>query len=296
MKANPAADSDGHSKPIDSEIDVILREWRESAPYWQKHAPTIRRMFAPVTSALIEDADITEGDKVLDVAGGPGEPSLSIAEVVGSTGSVTCTDAVAEMVFAAKSEAHRRGLENVFFEHCPADSLPFKDNSFDAAICRMGVMFFPDPLSGLREMLRVIKPEGSLSFAVWHESRFNPFAYIVTDVISRHIATPPADPDAAGAFRFAVPGKLAQILKDAGATRVRERSLKFHIEAPISRDEFWQMRSGTSGTLREKLDGMTANLRLEIANEVRDAVAEYFPDERMSFPAQMLIVTGNKRT
>ena len=279
-----------------SQVQMVdtLREWRESAQYWQRHAQTIRKMFSPVTRALIEEAGISEGDRVLDVAGGPGEPSLTIAEVVGSTGSVTCTDAVAEMVFAAKSEAHRRGLENIFFEQCLADSLPFRDDSFDASVCRLGVMFFPDPLSGLREMLRVIKREGSLSFAVWHESNLNPFAYIVTNVISRHITTPPAEPDALGAFRFAEPGKLAQILKEAGATQVRERLLKFHIEAPISRDEFWEMRSGTSGTLREKLDAMSDDLRLKIANEVKDAVAEFFPNERMSFPAQMLIVTGEK--
>ena len=279
-----------------SQVQMIdaLREWRESAEYWERHAQTIRTMFAPVTRALIEDAGIIEGDRVLDVAGGPGEPSLTIAEVVGSTGSVTCTDAVAEMVTAAQSEALRRGVKNISFEQCLADSLPFENNSFDAAVCRMGVMFFPDPLLGLREMLRVIKSEGSLSFAVWHESNLNPFAYIVTDVISRHMVTAPADPDAPGAFRFASPGKLAQILKAAGAKRVRERLLKFNIEAPISRDEFWEMRSGTSGTLREKLDAMSDDLRLKIANEVKEAVAEFFPNEHMSFPAQMLIVTGDK--
>jgi ubiquinone/menaquinone biosynthesis C-methylase UbiE len=279
-----------------SEVQLVdtLREWSKSAEYWERHAQTIRKMFAPITRALIEDAGIIEGDKVLDVAGGPGEPSLTIAGVVGPTGSVTCTDAVAEMVTAAKSEAHRRGIKNISFEQCLADSLPFDDNSFDAAVCRLGVMFFPDPLSGLREMLRVIKSEGSLSFAVWHESNLNPFSCIVTEVLSRHITTPPADPDAPGAFRFAAPGKLAQILTAAGANRVRERLLKFHIEAPISRDEFWEMRSGTSGTLREKLDAMPADLRLKIANEVKEAVAEFFPDERMSFPAQMLIVTGDK--
>lgn len=276
------------------EMVDTLREWRESAGYWERHAQTIRTMFAPVTRALIEEAGIIEGDKVLDVAGGPGEPSLTIAEVVGPIGSVTSTDAVAEMVAAAQSEALRRGVKNISFEQCMADSLPFEDDSFDAAVCRMGVMFFPDPLSGLREMLRVVKSEGSLSFAVWHESNSNPFAYIVTDVISRHIPTLPADPDSPGAFRFAAPGKLAQILTDAGATRVRDRLLKFQIEAPISRDEFWEMRSGTSGTLREKLEAMSADLRLEIANEVKEAVAEYFPDEQMNFPAQMLIVTGDK--
>ena len=93
-----------------------LREWRESAEYWERHAQTIRTMFAPVTRALIEEAGIIEGDKVLDVAGGPGEPSLTIAEVVGPVGSVTCTDAVAEMVAAAQSEALRRGLKNISFE------------------------------------------------------------------------------------------------------------------------------------------------------------------------------------
>jgi len=81
----------------------VLREWRESARYWQRHAATIRRMFAPVTDALVQDAGIVEGHSVLDVAGGPREPSLTIAERVGPTGSVMCTDAVAEMVEAART-------------------------------------------------------------------------------------------------------------------------------------------------------------------------------------------------
>jgi ubiquinone/menaquinone biosynthesis C-methylase UbiE len=276
------------------QLSDTLREWRESAKYWETHARTIQKMFAPVTSALIEEAGIIEGDAVLDVAGGPGEPSLTIAEKVGSAGSVMCTDAVAEMVAAAESEAARRGVKNIQFQQCQADFLPFENNSFDAAVSRLGVMFFPDPVAALREMLRVTKLQGTLSFAVWHESNANPFAYIVTEVISRHIETQPADPDAPGAFRFAEPGKLVRVLADAGAVHVRERLLKFQIEAPISREEFWEMRSGTSGTLREKLDALSSDLRLTIANDVKEAVAEFFPNEQMSFPAQMLIVSGGK--
>jgi ubiquinone/menaquinone biosynthesis C-methylase UbiE len=277
-----------------SEHIDTLREWRESAAHWQTHAQTIRTMFAPVTSALIEDADIGEGDHVIDVAGGTGEPSLTIAEVVGPSGSVTCTDAVAEMVNAARAEARRRNTENISFRQCVADSLPFGDSLFDAAICRLGVMFFPDPLSGLREMLRVTKSGGSLSFAVWYASKSNPFAYLITDVLARHIPAPPVDPDAPQAFRFAEPKKLAGLLKVAGVEQIRERLLEFHIEAPITRDEFWKMRSGTSGTLREKLDAMPAGKRGQIAAEVKEAVAPFFPDEQMSFPAQMLVVTGDK--
>ncbi len=168
-----------------------LREWRESAPYWRKHGPTIRAMFAPVTAALIEEAGIVSGQRVLDVAGGAGEPSLTIAEVVRPSGSVTCTDPIGAMVHAAEDEARRRGLTNVHFCKCPADSLPFPDTSFDVAVSRLGVMFFPDPLAALREMLRVAKPGAPLSFAVWGKSEDNPFSYVVTNVVSRYVQTPP---------------------------------------------------------------------------------------------------------
>src|SRR5260370_42696979 len=216
-----------------------LREWTESAPYWESHGATIRVIFTPVTRALIEEAGIVSGYSVLDVAGGPGEPSLTIAERVGPTGSVMCTDAVADMVEAAEGEAHRRGIANVSFRQRMADALPFGDNSFDVVISRLGVMFFPDPVAALREMLRVTKPDGGLALAVWQKSEHNPFLHVVTDVMSRYVETVPADQDAPAAFRFAEPGKLASILTEAGAIRVRERFFSFHIEAPISPDEFW---------------------------------------------------------
>ena len=271
-----------------------LREWHDSAKYWERHAPTIKTMFAPLTAALIEEASINEGDAVLDIAGGPGEPSLTIAEKVGPAGFVMCTDAVAEMVAAAESEAARRGVKNIKFQQCYADSLPFENNSFDAAVSRLGAMFFPDPVAALSEMLRVTKPGGALSFVVWSESKANPFTYLVTDVVSRYLKTEPADPDAPTAFRFAEPGKLARVLTEVGAVNVRERLLNFRIEAPISRDEFWEMRAATSGTLREKLATVSSDLRLRIANEVKEAVAEFFPDNKMNFPAEMLIVSGDK--
>jgi len=273
--------------------DSIL-QWQESAKYWAKHNDTIREMFMPLTRALIEDAGIVEGQSVLDVAGGPGEPSFTIAETVGPTGSVTCTDAVAEMVETAKSEAVKRGISNIEFRQCTADSLPFDDNSFGVAVCRLGAMFFPDALADLREILRVVKPGGALAFVVWGKSEFNPFTCVVTDVVDAHVETPAPDPNELGAFRFAELGKLAGILKQAGANDVRERVFKFDIAAPISPEEFWEMRSGTSATLRTKLATLSGEERQQIAAEVSRAVAEFFPNNQMRFPAQMIIVSGKK--
>jgi SAM-dependent methyltransferase len=275
-------------------MSEVLREWAENAAAWQKHNATIRTMFAPLTAAMIEAAGITAGHDVLDVAGGPGEPSLTIAETVGPSGSVMCTDAVAEMVAAAEGETKRRGLTNVEFRQCVADSLPFDDNSFDAVVSRLGVMFFPDVPAAFREMLRVVKPRGALCFAVWGKNEVNPFTYCVQDVMSRYVDMPPVGPDDPGAFRFAEPGKLAGLLTEAGAVDVRERELNFRIEASISAEQFWELRSATSGTLREKLATLSEDDARRVTSEVLNSVRDFFPNGHMSFPAEMLIVSGRK--
>lgn len=271
-----------------------LRQWRETAKYWTRHSETIREMFAPVTEALIEAACITEGQSVLDIAGGAGEPSLTIAERVGPRGSVTCTDAVGEMVDAARAEALSRGIANVQFRQCTADSLPFADESFDVVVSRLGAMFFPDPLAACEEILRVTNRGGRIAFVVWDKNELNPFTYIVTDIASRHVPTPPADPDALNAFRFAERGKLASILADAGATEACDRILQFEMKAPISAEQFWTMRSQTSDTLRGKLASLSEEEKRQVTHEVLESVRQFFPNNQMNFPAQMLIVTGRK--
>jgi ubiquinone/menaquinone biosynthesis C-methylase UbiE len=271
-----------------------LQQWRETASYWTRHHDTIRTMFLPLTRALIEQARIAPGQSVLDVAGGSGEPSLTIAQAVGPTGFVMCTDAIAEMVAVAEREALARGLKNMQFRQCTADSLPFADESFDVAVSRLGVMFFPDPVAAVREMLRVIKPGGRVALAVWGKSELNPYSYVVTGVVSRYVPAVPVAPDAPDAFRFAEPGKLAGVLKDAGAIDVTERVVKFDMAAPLSPEEFWDMRSEISESLREKLKTLSSEDRARLADEVQEAVREFFPDGQMRFPAQMLIVSGAK--
>ena len=280
---------------MNSEKSVdMLDGWRETAAYWTKYSKTIARMFAPLTEAMIERAGIHEGQSVLDVAGGAGEPSLTIAERVGLSGSVMCTDAIAEMVEAARSEANRRGLKNMQFRQCTADLLPFPENSFDVVVSRLGVMFFLDAVGAMREMLRVVRPGGSLTFAVWYKSDANPFCYLVSGVMDQHVKAAEADPNAPNAFRFAEPGKLADVMRQAGATDVRDEVVSFDLEAPLSALEFWTMRSQTSDTLREKLASLPAAEQTQIAAEVEQAVAEFFPHNQMKFPTQMLIATGKK--
>src|SRR5438132_7958432 len=124
------------------EQNKVVQAWQTSAPYWDKYRALITRMFAPITTGLIEEARIGVGQKVLDIGGGTGEPSLTISGIVGPTGSVMYTDPVAGMVEAAQAEAGRRGLTNIHFRQCSADDLSFADRTFHVAVGRLSAMFF----------------------------------------------------------------------------------------------------------------------------------------------------------
>ena len=273
----------------------VLREWRESAPYWAKHHGMIRSIFAPITTALVEAASIEEGHSVLDVAGGSGEPSITIAQTSGLPTWVTCTDAVMEMLTAARREARHRRLTNIDFSECGAEALPFQTNTFDVAVCRLGVMLFPDPAAAIGEMLRVVRPAGRVAFAVWDERDSNPFFQVVTAIVSRYVESPPEDPDAPGAFRFAERGKLAAMLTDARMVEVTERVLKFTLEAPLTPLQFWEVRTELSDTLRTKVAGLSKEQVARLAQEVEEAGRGYYQAGRMRFPASVLIVSGGKR-
>src|SRR5438309_5253293 len=221
------------------EQNKTLEAWQASARYWDKYRVLIAQMFAPLTSGLVEEARIGIGQKVLDIGGGSGEPSLTISCIVGPTGSVTYTDPVAGMVETAQAEAERLGLTNIHFRQCSADDLPFEDRAFDVAVSRLSAMFFVDPAIGVREALRVIVEDGYVSFVVWGPKEANPFFSTVTDVIDRFVESPRQDPDAPDAFRFAVPGKLAGVLVNAAAENVIERQLDFRIEGKMLFEQFW---------------------------------------------------------
>ena len=275
-------------------MQEIISRWSETAPYWEKHRAIIREMFAPVTQALIEAAQITSRSSVLDVATGPGEPALTIAEFVGTEGKVLGIDAVPGMVEAARREAQRRELHSATFAVAHADLLPAEASSFDAVVSRFGVMFFPTPVRSLREMLRVLKPGGKIALAVWHFAEKNPFHYTLSRVVERYVDSQSPAADASDAFRFAEPGKLRAVLSEAGAAAVSERLLQFSIRASVSVEEFWTLRSEMSENLRTKLTKVPRERRGELTREAIEALRAYSGDGGMSLPAEVLIVSGSR--
>lgn len=275
--------------------DVINR-WSGVAPFWEKHREIIRQMFAPVTHGLVEDGLIGRGQTVLDIACGPGEPALSIASLVGAEGKVFAVDPVVGMVEAARRKADHLGFRNAQFDVALADHLPFPADTFDAVVSRFGVMFISSPGDAVREMVRVLKPGRKLALAVWHLAERNPFFYTLSRVMERYVTSPPPAPDAPDAFRFAAPGKLRDVLTQAGAIAPYERVLQFTIEASISVEDFWTLRCEMSETLRAKLATLSKVQLSEVKRQAIEAFREYSTGHGMRFPAEVLIVSGRKNT
>lgn len=266
----------------------------ETAAYWEKHRATIRGMFHPVTEALINEARITKGDAVLDVATGSGEPALSIAEVVGPDGLVVGIDPLPEMIAAAERAANDRHFENARFQVASADSVPFDDDRFDAIVSRFGIMFFPSPVECVRELLRVLKPNRPIVFAVWSYLERNPFHHVMAHVVDRYFPPAPSKPDAPEPFRYAERGKLLSVLNAAGAAQTSERLLHFNIEIPLTNEDFWTLRLDMAEKLRAKLSSLPAEKLAEIRREVFQNLASYSTGSGVSFPGEVLIVSATK--
>ncbi len=279
--------------PLMQPNQELVDRWSGSAPFWEKHREVIRQMFDPVTQALIEDGQIGSGQAVLDIATGPGEPALTIAALVGPEGKVVGVDPVPGMVAAARRTADQQGFQNAQFEVAFADHLPFPAAAFDTVVSRFGVMFFPSPVDGVREMLRVLKPGQKLALAVWHFADRNPFFSTLSRVIEPYVdsSPPPVDQDP---FRFASAGTLRGVLLEAGAIAPSERLLQFKIEAPISIEDFWTLRCEMSEKLRENIAKLSGEQLREVKEKALEALRAYSTGRGMSFPAEVIIVCGTK--
>src|SRR4051794_7745169 len=119
------------------------------------------------TQQLITLVAPQPGERVLDVATGPGVVALAAAVAVGPTGQVLATDLAPEWGDVIAERCAEAGLDAVTFRAMGAEQLDLPDRSFDVALCQFGLMFVPDPVQALREMRRVLRDGGRLGVSVW---------------------------------------------------------------------------------------------------------------------------------
>lgn len=140
--------------------------WDKATAYYE---PSWRRQLEPSQTRTLELADLRPAERIIDVACGTGLVTFPAAAAVGAAGRVLGTDISDEMLARARRTAETLGLGHVSFQRMDAEDLRLPEVSFDAAVCALGLMYFPDPVRALREMLRVLRPGGRAVAAVWGE-------------------------------------------------------------------------------------------------------------------------------
>ena len=250
-------------------------------------------MGRPVTEALVEFARPTPGMRVLDLASGTGEPAISLAVRIGSTGHVTALDLSAELLEIAAGRARDRGLTNFSIQKADAHSLPFPNDTFDLATSRFGVMFFRDAELALREVRRVLRPGARVCLLAWGPFE-QPYWHSMMGVVHRHVGGPLLDPSGPNPFRFAEAGSLSPVLRNAGFGEVGEQTKTVAWTWPGSAAEVWDQARAVAVPFRAMLERVPADQWPQIQAAVHAAVAKYSDGENIAFGATVVLASGRK--
>ncbi len=142
-------------------------QWNQDGEAWRYWTPTLDLWYGEASRQMLNLARIQPGHHVLDIAAGAGEPAVSAAERVGPGGYVLATDISEGILELARQVAHERGLKQVETRPMDGEELDLPDASFDAVLCRLGLMYMPHPVTALREWRRVLKVGGWVAVAVF---------------------------------------------------------------------------------------------------------------------------------
>ena len=191
-------------------------QWNKDGAAWRRWNPFLDRWYGDATRHMLDLARIEPGQRVLDIAAGAGEPSASAAGRVGPRGYVLATDISEGIVELARQVAIERGLDQIETRVMDGEKLGLPDASFDAVICRLGLMYMPHPVTALREWRRVLKPGGRVAVVVFSTPDRNPWGAVPASIIRRRAQLPPPVPGQPGPFSLGAPGVLDGIFREAG--------------------------------------------------------------------------------
>jgi SAM-dependent methyltransferase len=267
--------------------------WASVAGAWEEHADYVDARGASVTERMLELTLPRPGERVLELACGPGSVGLAAASRVAPDGEVVMSDVVSEMTAIAAARAVALGLGNVSTRVLDLERIAEPDASYDVVLCREGLMLVPDPARAAREIRRVLRPGGRVALAVWGPRARNPWLGIVFDTVSTQLGAPTPPPGIPHPFSLDDPDKLAGLLSAAGLSQVVVGEVLMPYHAP-SFDEWWQRSAALAGPLAQKLGSLPDALRQALLARARDAVSSYQTPNGLDFPGVSLVAAARR--
>jgi ubiquinone/menaquinone biosynthesis C-methylase UbiE len=241
------------------------------------------RLFVPLVLAA---AEVQPGDRVLDMCTGTGEAARAIMPVIGASGQLIAADIAPAML-----ESARTRLNEPAFLPVAADgqTLPFKDGTFDAVVCQLGLQFFPDPGLGLVEFRRVLRSGCRVGICVISTPDRAPMWGVLADVLGRLL--PDQRPVVRLSFSLADPTRLEDLLTSAGFQEIRvDRQTR---EGGFdSFDDYWRPIQAGIGSIPQIYLTLPDAERRAVREEVRARLAKFQSGGRLRMSVEMLIISG----
>jgi SAM-dependent methyltransferase len=273
--------------------EATRQQWQKIAAAWHRWGPLLHAWLNPVTTMMLDLADLKPGASVLDVASGAGEPALSAAERVGPSGYVLATDISSNILSFAAQEAQARGLSEAIFQTRALDgeNLDLDGATFDAVLSRLGLIYFPDRIRGLAEMRRVLVPGGRAVVASFTAPARNHFFSIPIDVIRRRMLLPPPSPCQPGPFSLGDPIVLVEAFRCAGF-----REIETHLVAPALRlpsaSACARFERESFGALHQMLSSGSEAEQSTAWKEIEQGLRQFEGPSGFEAPTELLIGVG----
>ena len=267
--------------------------WAQVAPSWEQHADYVDARGALVTEEMLELAAPQPGERVLELACGPGGLGIAAAERVAPDGEVVLSDVAAEMTAIAARRVDASGLDNVTTLDLDLERIDQPDGSYDLVLCREGLMFAPDPGRAVREIARVLRQGGRVTIAVWGPRERNPWLGLVLDSVSAQLGRPVPPPGVPGPFSLADADELAGLLDAAGLVEVAVRDLPVPMRVG-SFDEWWARTSALAGPLATILSSLPEPAARALRARAHEAVRPYETSAGLQFPGVTLLATARR--
>jgi len=241
--------------------------------------------------ALIEQAEIKPGNRILDVACGTGIVARKSAYIVGTNGYVAGLDADKNMLQAAKRFAEREGVSLIDWHQGDATCIPLSKGKYDVVLCQQGLQFFPDRLKALQEMYRIMLQGGRLALSVWRSLDRCPFLAVLADVIGRYLGV-----QSTAAFYASCSlsnrEELRKLLTSAGFQDIRIR-LEVQVARFPSFDEFLPGYISIF-PFAAKIAAMEIEEREKMFSDITKSLQVYTDDYGLAAPMECHVITAHK--
>lgn len=278
----------------ESASQSALREtWNAAAPGWAKWEQRFfDRAFAAATESMMDIAGIGPGMRVLDLACGAGSQSVRAAGRVGPEGSVVACDISATMLEHVRQIAADAGVQNLETHESAAEDLRLPSESFDASICRMGLMLFPSPSEALRAVRGTLRPGARFAALVFTTPAGNPALAQPMAILLRHAGKAPPGPGQPGLFALGAEGLLPRMLADSGFEGVRIESVGVPFKLPNAADAVALLQEA-AGAYRAVAADLADNERARAWDEVHAYLKRFEAGSDGGFESAFEVLIGS---